>query len=296
MAYIRKYIRKALPFLFVLPSLVLVGHFIYIALGWNIIASFSDWKGIIPSYNIIGFKHYIDLFHDPVFWISLEHTALIALIFVPGAFFVGLFLAILLDLKVRGEGVFRTIYLLPFALSFVVTGTVWAWMYTPKVGVINNVLRQIGLGFLTSGWITDPGIALYCAIFALIWQFAGYSMLILLAGIRSVPESQIAAAKVDGASNFKLYRYIIIPQLKYPAFLVFTLLMVIAIKTFDLIYVMTGGGPAGYSTYVLSLMMYKEAFGYTKFAYGAAIGNILLIFAMIVVVPYLYLTFRRPRE
>ncbi|MFQ5871321.1 MAG: carbohydrate ABC transporter permease [Candidatus Geothermarchaeales archaeon] len=288
--------RKAVPLLFVLPSLVLVGYFVYVALGWNVIASLSDWEGLIPSYNFIGFKNYADLFQDPVFWISLKNVTLLFLIFVPGALFAGLFLAILLDLKVRAESAFRTIYLLPFALSFVVTGTVWAWMYSPRVGVMNSMLRQAGLGFLEGRWITDPSVAMYYVILALIWQFAGYTMLIFLAGIRSVPESQIAAAKVSGASNFKLYRHIVIPQLKYPAFLAFTLLAVIAVKTFDLIFVMTGGGPAGYATHVLSLMMYKEAFGYTKFAYGAAIGNVLLILAMIIVIPYLYLTFRKPKE
>ncbi len=288
--------RKALPLLFLLPSIVLVGYFIYVALVWNVIASLSDWVGIRPSYNVIGFRHYTELFQDPVFWISLKNGVLLLLIFVPGALFAGLFLAILLDLKVRAEGVFRTIYLLPFALSLVVTGAVWAWMYSPRVGVINSILTQVGLGSLAGRWITDPNMAMYYVILALIWQFAGYTMLIFLAGIRSVPESQIAAAEVSGASSFQIYRHVVIPQLKYPAFLAFTLLAVIAIKTFDLVYVMTGGGPAGYATYVLALMMYVEAFGYTKFAYGAAIGNVLLILAMVVVIPYLYLTFRRPRE
>ncbi|MFQ5910217.1 MAG: carbohydrate ABC transporter permease [Thermoplasmata archaeon] len=288
--------RKASPLLFLLPSIVLVGYFIYVALVWNVIASLSDWVGIRPSYNVIGFRHYTELFQDPVFWISLKNGVLLLLIFVPGALFAGLFLAILLDLKVRAEGVFRTIYLLPFALSLVVTGAVWAWMYSPRVGVINSILTQAGLGSLAGRWITDPNMAMYYVILALIWQFAGYTMLIFLAGIRSVPEFQIAAARVSGASSFQIYRHVVIPQLKYPAFLAFTLLAVIAIKTFDLVYVMTGGGPAGYATYVLALMMYVEAFGYTKFAYGAAIGNVLLILAMVVVIPYLYLTFRRPRE
>lgn len=288
--------RKAVPLLFVLPSLVLVGYFVYVALAWNVIASLSDWEGVIPSYNLVGFEHYADLFQDPVFWISLRNVSLLFLIFVPGALLVGLSLAILLDLKVRAEGAFRTIYLLPFALSFVVTGTVWAWMYSPRVGVINSILRQAGLGFLAGRWTTDPSVAMYYVILALMWQFAGYTMLIFLAGMRSVPESQIAAAKVSGASAFKLYRHVIIPQLKYPVFLAFTLLTVVAIKTFDLIFVMTGGGPAGYATYVLSLMMYEEAFAFSKFAYGAAIGNLLFLLAMVVVIPYLYLTFRKPKE
>jgi glucose/mannose transport system permease protein len=168
-------------------------------------------------------------------------------------------------------------------------------MYNPSIGVMNSLLEKIGLGFLESGWVTDSSIAMYSIILALIWQFSGYTMLVFLAGIRSIPESQIMAARVDGASSVKIYRRIVIPQLKLSALAAFVVLMVFALKAFDFIFILTAGGP-GYSTYVLPLMMYRETFSMTHFAYGAAIATLLFAVVMVVVVPYLYVSSRRRKE
>jgi len=286
---------KIATLLIFLPSLILVGYFVYASIGWNAIVSISDWRGLRPSYNIVGIAQYVSLSDDPVFWISLENNLLLISLFVPGSLLLGLFLAILLNAKVRAESTFRTIYLLPFALSFVITASLWAWMYNPSIGVMNSLLEKIGLGFLESGWVTDSSIAMYSIILALIWQFSGYTMLVFLAGIRSIPESQIMAARVDGASSVKIYRRIVIPQLKLSALAAFVVLMVFALKAFDFIFILTAGGP-GYSTYVLPLMMYRETFSMTHFAYGAAIATLLFAVVMVVVVPYLYVSSRRRKE
>jgi glucose/mannose transport system permease protein len=284
---------RMVTLLFLLLSLVLVGYFVYVCIGWNVVVSLSDWEGLTPSYNIVGFDQYSSLFHDSLFRASLKNNLILILVFVPGSLFLGLFLAILLDLKVKGEGVFRGIYLLPFALSFVITATLWAWMYNFKVGVINTLLKKVGLGFLEPMWIADPNIAMYCVVLALIWQFSGYTMLIFLAGIRSIPESQIRAAEVDGASGFDLYRYVVVPQLKAPALSAFVVLMVFALKAFDFIFVLTG---VRRETSVLALMMFRETFSMNHFAYGAAIATVLFLLALVIVVPYLYLSFRREGE
>jgi glucose/mannose transport system permease protein len=283
--------------LFVLPSLVLVSYFVYALIGWNVVVSLSDWKrgSLTPSYNIVGFGQYVTLFQDPEFLTSLTNNLILILLFVPSSLALGLFLAILLDSKVRGEGIFRNIYLLPFSLSFVITATLWAWMYNPDVGVINTLLQAIGLGFLKSGWITDPNIALACVVLAIVWQFSGYTMLIFSAGIKSIPESQIMAAEVDGAKGLNLYRRVVIPQLKTPALSAFVVLMIFALKVFDFIYVLTDGGP-GYSTYVLPLLMFRETFFMTYFAYGAAIATLLFLLVLVIVVPYLYLSSRREKD
>jgi glucose/mannose transport system permease protein len=282
--------------LFVLPSLVLVGYFVYVLIGWNVVVSLSDWNSFgPPSYNIVGLGQYVALFQDPEFLTALTNNLILILLFVPSSLALGLFLAILLDSKVRGEGVFRNIYLLPFSLSFVITATLWLWMYNPKVGVINTLLRGIGLGFLQPGWTTDPNIALVCVVLAIVWQFSGYTMLIFSAGIKSIPESQVMAAEVDGATGLNLYRRIVIPQLKTPALSAFVVLMIFALKVFDFIYVLTGGGP-GYSTYVVPLLMFRNTFLMNQYAYGAAMATLLFLLALVIVVPYLYLSSRREKD
>jgi glucose/mannose transport system permease protein len=281
--------------LFVLPSLVLVGYFVYVLIGWNVVVSLTDWKGLAPSYNIVGFGQYVTLFQDQEFLTSLTNNLVLILLFVPSSLALGLFLAILLDSKVRGEGVFRNIYLLPFSLSYVITGTLWLWMYNPKEGVINTLLQKIGLGFLQPGWITDPNIALACVVLAIVWQFSGYTMLIFSAGIKSIPESQVMAAEVDGATGLNLYRRVIIPQLKTPALSSFVVLMIFALKVFDFIYVLTGGGP-GYSTYVVPLLMFRNTFRMDQYANGAAMATLLFLLALVIVVPYLYMSSRREKD
>jgi len=274
-----------------LALLALAFFFVYGTMGWNILVSFTGWKGLAPSYAIIGFDQYSRLFGDQVFWQSLVNNLLLFLI-IPGSIGLGLLLAILLDQRIRGASIFRTIYLLPFALSFVVTATMWAWMYDPANGTLNTLFRSLGLGFLAGTWHTQPGTVMPAIILALIWQFSGYTMLVMLAGIKSVPQNQINAARIDGASGFRLYRKLVIPQLKIPILTSFVILMIFALKTFDFIWVLTSGGP-GYASHTLPIMLFREAFQASKFAYGAAVGNVLLAIVLLIVVPYMYRSYRR---
>ncbi len=281
--------------LFLTPAIVLVGVFIYFAIVWNVYISFTDWKGLIPSYRFVGLENYRILFHDPVFWTSFKNNIILIILFVPGSLLLGLLLAVLLDRKIKFENGFRTIYALPFALSFVVTATLWAWMYDPSDGVLNTLFSILHLDFLKSNWITDPHVALYAVILALIWQFSGYTMVIYLAGIRSIPSEQYEAAIIDGASSAQLYRYVIIPQLKKPTLSAFVVLMVFSLKAFDFIWVLTSGGP-GTSTFILAVEMYKETFAKTKFAYGASIATVLLLLSFAIVLPYLYWSYGGEKE
>ncbi|MFX1587759.1 MAG: carbohydrate ABC transporter permease [Promethearchaeota archaeon] len=276
--------------LFLIIPIVLVIIFIYISIIWNVVVSLSDWEGLRPSYDFKGFGQYIKLFTNEIFLTSLWNNIVLILIFVPGSLAMGLFLAILLDQKVRRENVFKLIYLLPFTLSFVVTGFLWRWMYNIRVGVLNTLLTSIGLGFLSNDWVQNVDFAMFWVCVVLIWQYSGYMMLIFLAGIRSIPESHIMAAAVDGASNFQVYYRVIIPQLKASIFTGFVILVVFALKAFDLIFILTSGGP-GYATEILPLTMYKEVFGKRHFSYGSAIATVLFLLIMIIVVPYLYSTY-----
>ncbi|MDD3656792.1 MAG: sugar ABC transporter permease [Atribacterota bacterium] len=282
---------KLIALMVILPGLIIIFIFYYIFTGWNFIISLTDWEGFIPSYNIIGLKNYIQLFHDSLFWISLKNNILLIVLFVPGVIIIGLLMAILLDQNVKGEGIFRSIYLLPFSLSFVVTATLWSWMYSPRDGIINFILQKMNLESFQQGWITSPQLVMYCIIIALIWQFAGYSCIIFLAGIRSIPQTQIAAARVDGASNITIYRRIILPQLKASFITSFIVFMCFALKAFDFIWVLNRGGP-GYSSHILGITMFKETFSFDRFAYGASYSTIILLLSMVIVIPFLLRIYR----
>jgi glucose/mannose transport system permease protein len=273
-------------FIVILPILLLIFFCFYYCVGWNVFISFTDWEGFIPTRNLVGIRNYQQLFSDSIFWISLKNNLLLILIFVPGVVLLVLLFAILLDQKIRGENFYRTVYLLPFAMSFVVTATLWTWMYSPKEGMINVLLDRAGLRALARGWITEPEIVMYCIIAALIWQFAGYSIIVFLGGIRSIPDAQTEAARIVGASDLTLYAKIIIPQLKGSFLTAVIVFMCFALKAFDFIWVLNKGGP-GYSSHILGVAMYKETFVLDKYAYGAAYSSLIFILSVAIVLPIL---------
>ena len=253
--------------------------------------SMTGWEGLVQTFDFIGLENYSEMSQDSLFWISLRNNFTFMIIFIPSSIILGLILAIILDQKVKREGVFRLIYLLPYALSFVVTSYLWEWMFVGD-GVISSILETIGLGFIKIPWLANPNLTLVSISIAMVWQFSGYIMIIFLAGIRSIPPSIIMAARTDGASGFKLYVRIIIPQIKTSAFTAFVILMIFALKAFDFIYLLTSGGP-GYASYILPIMMYEEAFSKNQFAYSSTIATTLLIIVMMIVIPYLYITYRK---
>jgi glucose/mannose transport system permease protein len=266
--------------------------FVYGLIGWNVLISFTESRGLVISYSFAGLQQYEKAVKDPVFYVALKNNALLILLFIPGSIGLGLLMAILMDiLGGKLESALRTLFLMPFSLSFVVTAAMWAWMYNYTFGVANTLLSAI-FGGLRVNWLGDSNLAIYSVILALIWQFSGYTALLFSAGIKSVPVEQIEAAKVDGASTAQLYLRVVIPQLKPWALSAFVVLMVFALKAFDFIYVLTNGGP-GISTYVLALLMYRRAFFETDFPYGASLATILLLMVVSVVVPYLILAFKK---
>jgi glucose/mannose transport system permease protein len=285
--------RGSLPLIyFFIITLVFAYFFIYGLIGWNALLSFSRSLGLKIAFEISGFEQYLKMIHDPVFWVSIRNNLILISVFIPACIALGLFLAILLDITGgRGEAFFGRLYLLPFSLSFVVTASMWAWMYNYVYGVINTILSVLNLNIRVN-WLGNPDIALYSVVIVLLWQFSGYACLVILAGIKSIPESQFHAARIDGASTFQVYSRIVLPQIKFWIFSIFVVLMVFALKAFDLIYVLTNGGP-GVSTYVLALLMYRRGFFETDFQYGAALANILYVLVMAIVVPYLLITLRK---
>ncbi|TYT60929.1 carbohydrate ABC transporter permease [Natrialba swarupiae] len=282
---------QAVPFW--LPPALLMGWFVYGAVGWNLLISLTDWSGLSqPDYTNLTLEMYTQMPNDPSFVAAFRNTVVLLVAFTVVSLVIGLVLAILVDQNIRFENTLRTIYLLPMALSFVVTAIFWSWMYNPSTGTINVVLSTIGLDFLTMDWIGDPRTRLAAIIFALTWQFSGYAMVVYLAGLRAIPDSHYEAAKVDGAGSLRMYWRVIVPQLSASTTSAAVVLMVFALKAFDFIFIMFGDNP-GRSADILAVMMFRVAFSRTQWAYGAAVATILFLMALSVVAPYLYLQYKR---
>ena len=282
---------RSLPFW--LPAGVLMAVFVYGTIGWNLLISLTDWSGLgEPEYANLDFSMYARMLSDPNFLIAARNTFVLLIVFTVGSLAIGLAVAILIDRGVRGENVFRTIYLLPMSLSFVVTALFWSWIYNPTSGLINVGLRSVGLGFLAQSWLSNPQYALGAVIFALVWQFSGYAMIVYLAGLRAIPNDQFEAARVDGTSTVRMYWRVIVPQLRASTVSATVLLMVFALKAFDFIFVLFGDTP-GPAVDILAVMMFREAFSATNWAYGSAIAVVLFLMALTVVSPYLYSQYRR---
>ena len=281
-----------LPKLVVAPSFALSFLFIYGLMAWNGYLSVSASR-LLPNYEFVGLVHYTKLFASERWWVALRNLGVFGGLFVGGGMAIGLLLAILLDQKVRAEGVLRTIYLYPMALSFIVTGTAWKWILNPGLG-IEHLVRSWGYENFEFGWLVDPEHAIYCVVIAGIWQSAGFVMALFLAGLRGIDDSIIKAAQVDGASLPLIYWRIIIPTLR-PVF--FSTLMVVshlAIKSFDLVMALTAGGP-GYATDLPATFMYTMAFARGQIGLGAASATIMLATVAAIVVPYLYSELRAKR-
>jgi glucose/mannose transport system permease protein len=280
------------------PPALLVGLFVYGAVAWNVLISLTDWSGLgQPEYSQFDLSVYTQMANellDPTsnFFVATRNTVALLLAFTVITLLLGLLLAILVDQGVRLENTFRTIYLLPMSLSFVVTAIFWSWMYNPSIGLINETLRAVGLGAFTQEWISDPQFKLAAVIFALMWQFSGYAMVVYLAGLQAIPTEQYEAARTDGASTFRMYRRVIIPQLRSSTTSAAVVLMVFALKAFDFLFVMFGPNP-GPSTDILSVMMFREAFMSTNWAYGSGIATVLFVMALGVIAPYLYRQYQR---
>ncbi|WP_144926335.1 carbohydrate ABC transporter permease [Halorubrum salsamenti] len=284
---------RSLPF-WGIPT-ALLGLFVYGGIFWNFVISLTDFSGFtLPTYEIANFdlEMYTELLSDPTFWTATRNTVVLLVVFTVVTLFVGLLLAILLDQKIRFRGVFRTIYLLPFSLSFVVTGVLWLWMFNFNTGVINSIVRGVGLGFLAQHWLSNPNLQLASVIVALVWQYSGYAMVIYLANLQRIPTEHYEAAKIDGASWFSTYREVIVPQLSSAAVSIAVVVMVFALKAFSWLYVVFGDNP-GPAADILATMMYREAFVANQWAYGAAIGTLLFVVSIAIVGPYLYWQYRR---
>jgi len=288
---------KWTPILFITPSIVAVGIFIYGFIGWTGFISFTKWNDVLPDYTLVGFENYRKLFANMRFQIDLNNTLVFTTIFVISCLVIGLLLAILIDQRIKGEGIFRNLFLLPMAVSFIVSGVIWRWLFNPgsiqmgNIGV-NQLFEKVGLNFLICGWYTDPDIGIKAVAIAAIWQFSGYTMALYLAGLRGIPLELREAASIDGADQFQIFYHIILPFLRPITFGAIIILGHISLKIFDLIVAMTGSGPA-FSCDVPAFFMYDTTFRGNHFAQGASIAIVLLLLVSLLIIPYLVSTFRK---
>ncbi|PQA84049.1 ABC transporter permease [Limnohabitans sp. TS-CS-82] len=274
-----------IPKLVVAPGLLLGFAFIYGFMIWNGVLSVTASR-MLPNYELVGLAQYAKLWEMDRWWVALKNLAIFGIGYVGGAMALGVFLAVLLDQKVRAEGFIRTVYLYPMALSFVVTGTAWKWLLNPSMG-LEKLMHDWGWESFRFGWLVDSEMAIYCVVIAGIWQSAGFAMALFLAGLRGIDDSIIKAAQIDGASLPRIYWRIVLPALRPVFFSTLMVLSHLAIKSFDLIMALTSGGP-GYATDVPATFMYAMSFTRGQIGLGAASATMMLATVAALVVPYLY--------
>ena len=312
---------QALAIALIVPSVVAVLIFVYGFIGWSALVSFSQWDTVRPDYTFVGFDNFRALFKNFRFLIDVRNTVVFTVSFVGSCLLIGFVLASLLDRHVKGEGVFRSIYLFPMAVSFIVTGVAWRWLLAPRAGV-NLLADKLGANGLDYGWYTDPTVvyihqtsrlgealhsvglgaiadpnfgiplAMFSVVIAATWQMSGFVMVLYLAGLRAIPEELKEAARADGASEFQVLRHISLPLLRPVTLSAMIILGHQSLKIFDLVVSMTQRGP-GFATDVPALFMFETTFQGNHFARGAAISVIMLLTVSVLVVPYLFWSLRK---
>jgi glucose/mannose transport system permease protein len=282
---------SALPKLLISPSMLLVVVCVYGYIMFSVYLSFTG-STMMPSYEWAGTANYQRLFGLENWSVSLGNLWVFAGLYIFCAVVLGLGFAILIDQQIRAEGLFRSIFLYPMALSFIVTGTAWKWLLDPGVG-LEHTMHNIGWENFAFGWIKDGDMAIYCVVIAAVWQTTGFVMALFLAGLRGVDAEVLNAARIDGAKTWQIYSRII-PQLG-PVFVsAFVILAHMAIKSYDLVIALTNGGP-GRSTWLPSVFMYQYTFTRNEMAVGAASAVLMLAAITLVVLPYLISEFRKAK-
>lgn len=277
--------RNTILFLFTVPAIIIYTIFFMFPILGNIYLSFFDWNGGRNSKMIfVGFDHFIRLFtDDDEFASSLWHNIVYMFTVVVIQLSIALVFALILVKKLRGSNFFKTIFLLPVVLSNVTLALVWSYMFDPLNGFVNSFLKSVGLGFLSHNWLGDSATALFSIAFINAWQYVGYSMVIFIAGLLTIPDSLYEAAEIDGAGRFGKFKNVTLPLLM-PAIMMNVVLSTTgSLKVFDLIYISTPpGGPISDSTQVLGTLIYKVGFTYGEMGYASAMSLILLLIIMVV--------------
>jgi glucose/mannose transport system permease protein len=282
-----------LPKVVLAPSVAISLFFVYGFMLWTFILSLTNSR-MLPSYEFVGFAQYARLMANDRWWVASTNLVVFGGLFVAICLALGLLLAILLDQRIRQEGALRSLYLYPMALSFIVTGVVWKWLLNPGLG-IQAMVRSWGFENFRFDWLVDPDMAVYTLVIAAVWQASGFVMALFLAGLRGIDDSILKAAQLDGASLPRIYWRVVIPCLRPVVFSAVMILSHIAIKSFDLVVALTGGGP-GYASDLPATFMYAHAFSRAQIGLGSASAMLMLGGVLAILIPYLYSELRGRRH
>jgi glucose/mannose transport system permease protein len=285
---------RFLNILLVSPSILAVFIFVYAFIGWSVRVSLSKWKGLNADYTWNGVNNYLELFKDPRFHVDVRNTLIFTGVFVVGSMVLGFILAVMLDQGLKGEGFFRSLFLFPMAISYIVTGSVWRWLMNPamigsRVTGFNVLFKNMGLDFLANTWYGTPVWGIAAIGLAAIWQMSGYTMALYLAGLRAIPAELKEAAQIDGASQLEIYRHIMLPLLSPVTLSALIILGHMSLKVFDLIIAIAG---KQLPLDVPAIYMWQITFDGLFYGKGAAIGIILLISVAILIIPYIRYTLK----
>ena len=252
---------------------------------WSLRVSLTDAR-TFPSDVYVGLAQYERLFHNERWLLSLNNLALYGLLFIGLCMVIGLLLAVFIDQKVRGEGLLRTVFLYPYAMSFVATGLVWQWLLNPELG-LQNAVQTMGFDGVQIDWIVDQDKVMYTIVLATVWQASGFVMALLLAGLRSIDAQIWNAARIDGIPTWRVYTFIVLPMLGESIATVFVLLLTATVKLFDAVVSMTQGGPGNASEVPAKFIM-DHLFGRANLALASAGSVVLLLSVLALVAPLLY--------
>lgn len=257
------------------------------------VLSFQKWNGLTPHREFVGLANFDFIFnHDPVFWVAFRNTIIWTILSVTIPPFLGFLLALGLNQNVPGRNALRALFYLPIILAPIAVATMWKWMYDPFYGFFNQMLSEMGLGWMIQDWLGNRHVALYSIFIAYVWQQVGFSMVLFLAGLQGVSYNLVEAARIDGAGRFQVFRYVIVPALRVPITIVLVLSVIHSLKAFDIVYGMTLGGPAQ-STQMLALWAFTQSLQIYDFGRGAAVAVVLLVVTVAIVVPYLHWRMKR---
>jgi glucose/mannose transport system permease protein len=290
--------RNWLPgLILVSPSIAAIAVFVYGLIGWNVKVAMSNWHSALPDNTFVGLENFTELWSDERWLGSVRHATLFTAAFVVGAMLLGLLLALLLDKGIRGETTFRAIYLFPMAVSFIAAGIVWRWLMNPAPGErasgLNLLFEKLHLGFLANDWWQNPSWGMAAMAIPAVWQMTGYVMALFLAGLRGVPDDLREAARVDGCSEWQVYRFVVFPQLRPVTLAALIILGHISLKVFDLVVAISG---KQIITDVPAVFMWQMVFDARDYAKGATIATYMLLAVAVLIVPYLVHTMRTERR